>query len=763
MSLWQTTANYPVLLDVTGTVPGAVRSLQDEEGDGQILLNWMVPNSDGGSVITDYLVRYRTHPSGSWSNIDTHSALAGATVTGLVNGTAYDVAVAAVNAIGTGAYSELDNLVPGTFPGAPTSLQSHVNFTGRSIDFAWAAPSSNGGSAIISYEVSIRDDDGTGNWSASVPLGASTFAYNFPGLTPGNHYDVRVSAQNSFGTGSYATASNILIVAQVYDITTCDELQAINNDLAGHYRLMNNIDCSATSTWNSGAGFIPIDDGALGDGFSGTLDGQGYAIENLYINSPNDGAGLFSALIGGAAISNLTLTGQVTGGANTAGLVGIASNGVTIDHVTVQMNVTATNVDGGFFVVSGTGGLAGLVGVDVVISHSSATGIVVDFSDGTKPEAIGGLVGVILDGTTVSDSYADVEAGTPNDGQFYIGGIAGMMIAYLGLDEMYVTNSYATGIVAGADGASIGGLVGAVGGGEIDNSFAQNALYDTSGAPQVGGVVGYSMGVILSNVYFDQSAAGVSTCDSSGSLSGCTPVNAGGTAGNYFKGNHTNPPLNQWDFDTVWQTKENDYPVLRAPVVTPPSDGGGAGSSEPASSPVVHIAQPTTGTDVSNDDLKTISVDTLQTIDLDQIAGYLNGSGTLQHLSIGQVLHFTVTRNGKAEQHSVTVISITGSSVTLEVASKPFEVALTVGESKIIEVEGQRVMRVSLQAVSDGQAQLSFSALPAHPSTISKQAASSQSQGSSLAVITTVTAGVFAAAVMIVILRQQHHSRLMRK
>ena len=41
-------------------------------------------------------------------------------------------------------------------------------------------------------------------------------------------------------------------------ITDVDELQAMENDLAGDYWLANDINAAITSTWNGGDGFLPI-------------------------------------------------------------------------------------------------------------------------------------------------------------------------------------------------------------------------------------------------------------------------------------------------------------------------------------------------------------------------------------------------------------------------------------------------------------------------------------------------------------------------
>ena len=78
------------------SAPGAPRNLTAAGGDGQAVLTWDAPASDGGAEITDY--EYRINGRGPWISIG--STLTTHTVTGLVNGTEYTFQVRAVNAAG---------------------------------------------------------------------------------------------------------------------------------------------------------------------------------------------------------------------------------------------------------------------------------------------------------------------------------------------------------------------------------------------------------------------------------------------------------------------------------------------------------------------------------------------------------------------------------------------------------------------------------------------------------------------------------------
>ena len=76
--------------------PGAPRNLTAVGGDGEVVLSWDTPESDGGAEITDY--EYRINGRNPWISIGSTETTH--TVTGLVNGTEYTFQVRAVNRVG---------------------------------------------------------------------------------------------------------------------------------------------------------------------------------------------------------------------------------------------------------------------------------------------------------------------------------------------------------------------------------------------------------------------------------------------------------------------------------------------------------------------------------------------------------------------------------------------------------------------------------------------------------------------------------------
>ncbi len=87
--------------------PSAPADLSVTAGVSKVDLTWSVPASEGGSVITDYVIQYSSNSGSSWTTFDDGiSTSATGSVTGLVTGTSYIFKVAAANGIGTGTYSE---------------------------------------------------------------------------------------------------------------------------------------------------------------------------------------------------------------------------------------------------------------------------------------------------------------------------------------------------------------------------------------------------------------------------------------------------------------------------------------------------------------------------------------------------------------------------------------------------------------------------------------------------------------------------------
>jgi hypothetical protein len=92
----------------TKVVPGAPTASAGTPTTTTMPLTWTAPTPNGGYPITDYLVQYKTSNSQTYLTFtDAVSTALTATVTGLITGTVYNFRVAAINATGTGEYSNI--------------------------------------------------------------------------------------------------------------------------------------------------------------------------------------------------------------------------------------------------------------------------------------------------------------------------------------------------------------------------------------------------------------------------------------------------------------------------------------------------------------------------------------------------------------------------------------------------------------------------------------------------------------------------------
>ena len=112
------------------------------------------------------------------------------------------------------------------------------------------------------------------------------------------------------------------------EISTVEDLYMINFDLAGNYKLMNDIDLSEATAeggeWDYlGNGWEPIGSNSIygSTSFKGTFDGNGYEIKGMRIDVKSLPSGTGTVYVGlfannNGTIKNLTVSGSVSAGSN---------------------------------------------------------------------------------------------------------------------------------------------------------------------------------------------------------------------------------------------------------------------------------------------------------------------------------------------------------------------------------------------------------------------------------------------------------------
>ncbi|MBC8383911.1 MAG: T9SS type A sorting domain-containing protein [Candidatus Cloacimonetes bacterium] len=293
---------------------------------------------------------------------------------------------------------------------------------------------------------------------------------------------------------------------QIYDLDDLQELQNTSADWSADFIQTANIDASATSGWDSGAGFDPIGDISIN--FTGSYDGQGYYIDALFINRPTTTyVGLFGFVqtnwpgIRNLGLSNVNITGRDMVG----GMFGWVQYSNDIYNCNSQGSVHS----------AASGDVGGLVGYsyNCIIQRCFSTASV---TAGTSGVEFGGLIGIF------------------NGGQMY--------------------NCYARGNVSGL--SRTGGLVGNNYNGRIEDCYSTGYV---TGTTYVGGLIGYNNSGNTYTNFWDMETSGTGTGSGGGNPGGIT---GGNTAQMKTESNFTNAG---WDFTTIWDmdgTTNDGYAFL---------------------------------------------------------------------------------------------------------------------------------------------------------------------------------------------------------
>ncbi len=454
-----------------------------------------------------------------------------------------------------------------------------------------------------STQVTLRSDN-TGTGVGSVYFSGAL-------KVSANHVDIFYNTVYTTPTDYSAHVSGLYDAYMLVNSIT--DLQNINQNLAGYYAQGRDIDASVTASWNGGAGFVPIGTDNAGQilanqaGFTGHFNGNGYTISGLTINRPNsDTVGLFGVVSnadGGRGHSTTidyqninVINATIVGRSFVGGIFGVLGNAgnnpsANLRNINFSGSVTGSTTSG-----IGVGGVIGyLPSYDSLLDRISSSGTVNGY------QWVGGLIGASFS-ATLSNSFSSSNV----VGSFSVGGLAGdgSLVAknvfatgnvtgrvnvggLFGDSFGSVSNAYSTGTVnvtAGAQGDTIGGLIGYAGGAAIANVYststinAPNSMYigglvgrdsqdditnayyagqiNASGSQYIGAVVGERSGSLMNilSVYWDKSIIGPYAAQALGNDFAYGGVITGGgltTAQLQDFANYTSTYAN-WDFTNIW-------------------------------------------------------------------------------------------------------------------------------------------------------------------------------------------------------------------
>jgi hypothetical protein len=246
------------------------------------------------------------------------------------------------------------------------------------------------------------------NWDSTTVADGIYNMYALAADNAGNESKIKMTGYvkiNNTSEGSINSPS---------EITNCTELQAINDNLNWHYKIMNDIDCSETKSWNGGQGFISI---GGHNGFVGVLDGQNYVVSNIYQNQTgvSEHSGFFRSMYGKAINLNLHDVNLICNTTYCGGFTYLNSG--TIEKSSITGKLSCRGKCGGF--AAQNSGKIIESWADMKIAQGGYSGVIAGQNYGGQVEnsyakgsisgsQAGGIVG-LSENNTLTNTYSAVQ------------------------------------------------------------------------------------------------------------------------------------------------------------------------------------------------------------------------------------------------------------------------------------------------------------------------------------------------------------------
>ena len=200
------------------TVPDAPTNLATAPLDNAVRLTWTAPANNGGAPITDYVIQYSADGGITWSTYSHIASTSTAVTIPFLTPTTYTFRVAAVNTIGTGAYSATaTGQVRYITLSAPTSVDIAVTPAGGTKMSSKSANVLVATNAATGYKLSLSTQSANrnltngsqtimptaGTQTAPIALSGSAWGYRVNGI---GNFGSTTTAENNVASSAYTWA-----------------------------------------------------------------------------------------------------------------------------------------------------------------------------------------------------------------------------------------------------------------------------------------------------------------------------------------------------------------------------------------------------------------------------------------------------------------------------------------------------------------------------------------------------------------------------
>jgi|HubBroStandDraft_4_1064222.scaffolds.fasta_scaffold06127_2 hypothetical protein len=315
-----------------------------------LLVSWSAPDDNGGSAITGYVLK--ATGGGRTVTVKPSASASVATVTGLTNGTAYNLTLAAKNVVGTSAAGTGAGTPKAAYPPSlPQSFSAVPDGLGSGVMTSWNAPVDNGGDAIsgylLSYQQMVANSSATscgtgwapasGSSPTTLRAGSTATSLTVSSLAADEYFCFSITAKSAAGTGPAATltapVTPTVQVASNTVVLTSSTMDALGSDQGG------------TLTWPAPApsqvASLSVGQVIVGGGAPAAPDGLLRSVQS--ISQPSSGTFVIGTTQ--AALSDALVDGSLAQSSNplaSGGSVTAMAPGVRVSGVSPAVSFSTT-------------------------------------------------------------------------------------------------------------------------------------------------------------------------------------------------------------------------------------------------------------------------------------------------------------------------------------------------------------------------------------------------------------------------------------